>query len=392
MSKLKNIRQAKLKNKRVLMRVDLNISFTDSKIDRNEIYRIEAAMPTLRYLIRNRAKIILVTHLGRPDGKVAEELRLDLVAKELGKLLKKKIHKLNSAIGREAQRAVAGMRPSDIIMLENIRFYPEDEKNSPKLAKELASLGDVFVNDAFAVSHRSHASVVGIARYLPSYAGFLLKKEVEELDKILHHPKRPLAVIIGGAKVSTKIKVIEKFLEKADKLFLGGALVNTVFAAKGISMGKSFVEKEMFKVVDRTNLDNPKLVLPTDLVCQNSEVSVKSINAVQENESVFDIGPRSTELFLESIKTAKMIVWNGPLGMIEKKPFDRASEIIAKAIAQHPAYSVVGGGDTVAFIKKLGLEKKFNYVSTGGGAMLDYLVNETLPGIEALKRCKRFGK
>ena len=278
------------------------------------------------------------------------------------------------------------MQVGDIIMLENIRFYPEEEKNSLKFAKELAKLGDVFVNDAFAVSHRKQASVIGIAKYLPSVAGFLLQKEVKELNNALHKPKHPLVIIIGGAKVSTKIKVIEKFLEKADKVLIGGALPNTIFAACGINMGKSFIEKEMFGVVKKLDLDNPKLQLPNDFVCQNAEIVVRGINAVKENESVLDIGPRSAGLFLESIQKAKMIIWNGPLGLIEKKPFDKSSEIIAKAIVQSKAYSIIGGGDTIAFIRKLGLENKFSYVSTGGGAMLDYLANETLPGIKALEK------
>jgi phosphoglycerate kinase len=278
------------------------------------------------------------------------------------------------------------MKPGEIVMLENIRFYPEEEKNSPKFAKELSKLGDIFINEAFAVSHRKHTSIIGITKYLSSIAGPLFQQEIKELNKVLHKPERPLVVIIGGAKVATKIKVIEKFLKKADKLIIAGALPNTIFAARDINVGQSFVEKDMFKVVEKLDLENPKLQLPVDFVCQNSEIVVRGINAVKENESILDMGPKTVKLFLESIKDAKTIVWNGPLGLIEKKPFDKASEILAKAIAQSRAYSIVGGGDTAAFIRKLGLEKKFNYVSTGGGAMLEYLANETLPGIEALNK------
>ncbi len=368
------------------MRVDFNVPFAGTKIDRNEAWRIEATLPTLKYLIKEKAKVILITHLGRPKGRIVKNLRLDPIIKELEKLLRRKVQKLDSAVGKEVQRAVGKMKPSEIVMLENIRFYPEEEKNSPKFAKQLAKLGDIFINEAFAVSHRKHASIIGLPKLLPAASGFLFKKELEELSKVSCKPKRPLVVIIGGVKVATKIKVIEKFLQKADRLLLGGALVNTIFAAKGVELGNSFVEKNMFKVVKKLDLENPKFQLPIDFVCQNFEISLRSVNAVKENESVFDLGPKTVELFCQSIMDAKMIAWNGPLGLVEKEPFDRASEAIAKAITQSKAYSIIGGGDIAAFIKKLGLEKKFSYVSTGGGAMLEYLANETLPGIEALKK------
>ncbi len=389
--KLKTIKDINFKNKRVLMRVDFNVPLEKKK----KIAKIKAAIPTLKYLIKQKSKIILISHLNRPKGKIIEELRLDSIAKKLKKLLRKEVQKLDSIIGKKVEQVVEKMKPGEIVMLENIRFYPEEEKNSPKFAKELSKLGDVFINEAFAVSHRKHASIISITKYLPSVAGPLFQQEIKELNKILHKPERPLVVVIGGAKVATKIKVIEKFLKRADKLIIAGALPNTIFAARDINMGQSFVEKNMFKVVEKLDLESPKLQLPVDFVCQNSEIVVRGINAVKENESILDMGPKTIKLFLESIKDAKTIVWNGPLGVVEKKPFDRASEILAKAIAQSRAYSIVGGGDTAAFIKKLGLEKKFNYVSTGGGAMLEYLANGTLPGIEALNKkieCKSNGK
>lgn len=364
------------------MRVDFNIPLKEKE----RLAKIKVVIPTLQYLIKQKSKIILMSHLGRPDGKIKKNLSLEPIAKELGKLLRKKVKKLDKAIGKEVEEAVAVMKPGDIIMLENIRFYPEEEKNSLKFAKQLAKLGDIFVNEAFAVSHRKHASVFGITKYLPSVAGFLFEREVRELDGVLHKPKHSLMVIIGGAKVETKIKVIEKFLKKADKVLIGGALPNTIFAAKGVEMGRSLIEKDVFRIVEKLDLENPKLLLPIDFICQNAELSLRTINGVKETESALDIGPRTVELFLESLRNAKMIVWNGPMGLIEKEPFDKASEAIAKAIIQSKAYSIIGGGDTVAFINKLGLEKKFNYVSTGGGAMLEYFANETLPGIEALKK------
>jgi len=389
MFKFKTIKDINVKNKHVLVRVDFNVPLNHTKISKNGLWKIESVLPTLNYLIEKKAKIILITHLGRPNGKIVKNLRLNLIKLKLEKLLKKKVWKLDNVVGKKVQEAVGEMKPADIIMLENIRFYPEEEKNSPKFIKELAKLGDIFVNEAFAVSHRKHASIVGIPKYLPSVVGLLFHKEIKGLDKVLYKPKRPFVVIIGGLKVSTKIKVIEKFLKKADKLLLGSALSDTIFAANGMELGKSFIEKDMFKVVRKLDLENPKLLLPVDFVCQNLETSLKSINAVKKDESVFDVGAKTIELFCESIREAKTIIWNGPLGLIEKKPFDRASEILAKAITQTKAHSIVGGGDTVAFIKKLGLDKKFNYVSTGGGAMLEYLANETLPGIEALKKSEK---
>ena len=373
MPKIKTLKNINVKNKRVLMRVDFNVPLREKE----KLSKVEATMPTLKYLIKQKAKIILMSHLGRPDGKIKKNLSLEPIAKELEKLLKKKI--------LFSKNRIKEMKSGDIVMLENIRFNPGEEKNSPKFARELAALGDVYINEAFA-SLQGHVSTIGLPKLLPSAIGFLFEKEIKELDRILHKPKHPLMIIIGGVKVETKIKVIEKFLEKADKVLVGGALPNTIFAAKGIEMGRSFIEKDMFKVVEKLDLENPKLLLAVDFICQNSEIVTRGINAIKANEAVLDMGPRTMEMFCQSIKKAKMIVWNGPLGLVEKKPFDRASEILAKAIVKSRAYTIVGGGDTVAFVRKLGLEKKYSYISTGGGAMLEYLANETLPGIEALKK------
>lgn len=391
MFKFKTLKDINVKNKRVLVRVDFNLSLDDDgKI--TDDFRIKEALSTIEYLLKKGTKVILMSHLGDPEGKFVKKLKTDVIQNRLLEYLDYSIVKAKDCIGKEIEDWTKEMQPGEILLLENLRFHHEEEANDIKFAKSLAKLGDIYVNEAFGVSHRKHASIVGVPKFLPSVAGFCLQKEVEELSRVLFEPKRPLVVIIGGAKVSTKIKVIEKFLKKADKLLLGGALINTVFAAKGFSLGKSFIEKNVFEIVEKLNLENPKIQLPNDFVCQNSEISVRGINAVKENESVFDIGPQSVELFLESIREAKTIVWNGPLGLIEKKPFNKGTEAIAKAIIKSRAYSIVGGGDTVVFIRKLGLEKKFKYVSTGGGAMLDYLAHETLPGIEALKKCKKFGK
>ncbi len=387
MSKLKTLKDINVKNKRVLMRVDFNVVL-DEKGNIVDDFRIKEAIPTVDYLLKKGAKVILMSHLGDPEGKFVKKLKMDVIQNRLMECLDYSIVKAEDCMGQKIEDWTFEMQPGEILLLENLRFHEEEKANDIKFAKSLARLGDIYVNEAFGESHRKYASIVGVPKFLPAIAGFLFQKEIEELNKVLFNSEHPLVIIIGGAKVSTKIKVVEKFLEKADKLLLGGALVNTIFAAKGINVGRSFIEKDMFSVVEKLNLENSKLSLPVDFATwselDSGQVQTRGINAVEKNESVFDIGPKSAGLFSEIIKEAKTIVWNGPLGMIEKKPFDKGSEIIARAIVESGAYSIVGGGDAVRFIRGLGLENKFSYVSTGGGAMLDYLANETLPGIEAL--------
>lgn len=387
MSEFKTLKQVDLKNKRALVRADLNVPLgEDGEIDRTERWRIETVVPTLKYLIKQKAKIILISHLGRPSGRKVKKLSLKPIAKELEKLLKKKIIFSEKITGWDVEKKIERMKFGDILMLENIRFYSGEERNSPQLAKNLAKLGDIFINEAFASSHREHASIVGVPEYLPSAAGFLFEKEIEELDRVLKNPKHPLVAIVGGAKISTKIKIINKFLRVADRLLIGGALANTIFAAQGIFMGDSLVERKAFKDVKKVNLKNPKLFLPIDLVSWNGKrVFYREINEIEKREKVLDIGPKTIDLFSDLVKKARMIIWNGPLGFYTQKPFDRSSREIVEAIAQSKAYSVAGGGDTAAFLKEIKKERVFNYLSTGGGAMLDYLANETLPGIEALE-------
>ncbi len=387
--KLKTLKDANVKNKRVLMRVDFNVSL-DDKGNIADDFRIKEAVPTIEYLVKKGAKIILMSHLGEPGGRVENRFKMDVIQDRLLEYLDYSIVKAKDCIGKEIEDWTKQMQPGEILLLENLRFHKEEEENDLEFAKSLAKLGDIYVNEAFGASHRNHASVVGVPKYLPAFTGFLLQKEIEELDKILFEPKHPFFIIIGGAKVSTKIKVIEKFLDKADKLLLGGAIVNTVFASQGINLGKSLIEEKMFNVVDRLDLAGGKIQLPVDFVTwaelDLEQAQVRGVNDVKENESVFDIGPETIKLFSKLIQEAKMIVWNGPLGLVEKEPFNKGSEAIAKAVTESRAYSIVGGGDMVAFIRHMGLEKNFSYVSTGGGAMLDYLAEGTLPGIEALKK------
>ena len=392
MPKLRILKDIKLKNQRALVRVDY-----DLPLDENgrivDDFRLKKSLPTLKYLIKQKTKIILISHLGRPDGRKIKKFSLEPAAKRLGKILKKKIRFSKEIIGWSVKKQIEMMNFGDILMLENIRFNSGEEKNSSKLAEELAEFGDVFVNEAFAVSHREHASIVGIPQYLPSAIGFCFGKEIKELNKILFKPKRPLVAIIGGAKISTKIKVINKFLNIADYVLIGGALANTIFAKQGLDMGDSIIDGGAFGDIEKINLRNLKLFLPIDLKIWNkNRMYHKDVSNLFEKEKALDIGPKTVDLFSDLIRKSKMVIWNGPMGLTEQKPFDEASKSIVAAISQSETYSVVGGGDTIAFIKSIKKERIFNHLSTGGGAMLDYLADETLSGIEAIEQCKRFGK
>jgi len=386
MPEFKTLKQLDVKNKRALMRVDFNIPLgEDRKIDKSERWRIEAVLPTIKYLIKQNSKIILISHLGRPNGKRIAKLSLQPVADELSRLLNKKIL-FSEGFDSFVKEKVSDMNFGDILMLENIRFNSGEENNSSKFAKKLSDLGDIFINESFATSHRKHASIVSLPEYLSSAAGFLFEKEINELNKILKAPRRPLVAIIGGAKISTKIKVINKFLNLADEVVIGGALANTIFAAQGIFIGDSVIEKSAFSEVKKINLEHPKLFLPNDLgvYSKDGKVFYREIDEVKEKEKALDIGPKSVNLFCNAIKKSKMVIWNGPLGLMTQKPFDKSSIEITKAIEKSKAYSVVGGGDTTAFLRDIKKDKIFNHFSTGGGAMLDYIANETLPGLVAL--------
>ncbi|MEI6627462.1 MAG: phosphoglycerate kinase [bacterium] len=388
--KIKSIKQVKnWKGKRVLIRVDFNVPLTkDGKVGKSEDYRIVKTLPTLKFLAKKGAKLILMAHLGRPDSKVVEDLRLTPVVKRLSNLLKKKVKKSSVIIGEETNRLIAKMKNGDILMLENIRFDAREEQADQEFAKQLASLADIYVNDAFAVDHRAQASVSTIQEFLPSYAGLLLESEVVNLSKALYKPKKPMVAIIGGAKISTKIKVIKNFLKVASKILLGGALANTVLLIKGVSVGKSLVEKDMEEEIKNIELTENKLVVPVDgLMAKSFKSSHGRLGAlakVKENEIILDIGPDTIQLYASIIKQAKMIVWNGPMGLIENPTFTKGTEAIIKLLAKAKGEKIVGGGETVQMIRKMGLEKKFNFISTGGGAMLEFLEGKELPGLSKL--------
>jgi len=392
MPKLKTLKKINVKNKRALVCANFDVPINE-KGEILDNFKIKESLPTIEYLIKQKAKIILISYVGRPGGKRIKKLSLKPIVDELSRLLKRKIIFSKDVLGKEVERMIKKMFFGDVLLLENIRFWKEEEQNSRKFAEELAKLGDVYINEAFANSHREDASIVGIPKFLPSVVGFCFEKEIKELNKILVKPERPLVAIIGGAKISTKIRIINKFLNLADYVLIGGALANTIFAKQRIDMGDSVIDKEAFEDIERINLRNPKLFLPVDLgIWNKNRVYYKDVSDLFEKERALDIGPKTVNLFCDLINKAKMVVWNGPLGLVEQKPFDMASKAIIRAIAQSDTYSIVGGGDTVGFIRSIKKENAFNHLSTGGGAMLDYLANETLSGLEAIIECKRFGK
>ena len=386
MPNIKTLKDVELKNKRALVRVNFDVPL-DENGNIEDDFRIRESLSTIEYLIKNKCRIILISHLGRPDGKKMKKYSLRPIARRLGELIKKEIVFTGKNFGKQFEKISETMQPGSILMLENLRFDTREEKNSAEFALELSKLGDIFINEAFSSCHREHASIVGIPNYLPSIAGFCLEKEIKELNKVLFHPRKPLVAIIGGAKISTKIKVINKFLHIADRVLIGGALANTIFAKQGLDMANSTIDKESFSDIDKINLKNPKLFLPIDLgIWDGEKTHYRELGNLKKGEKALDIGLKTIDLFTSLIKGAKTIIWNGPLGLTAQKPFDAGSVEAIRAIRESRAYSVVGGGDTIAFVNEIKKEKVFSYLSTGGGAMLDYLANETLPGVEALEQ------
>jgi len=388
----KTIQDVDLKDKRVLIRVDFNVPL-DEKLNITDDIRIRSAIPTIEYAIEKGAKVVLMSHLGRPDGQVNEMMRLKPVAERLEGLLGKKVLALQDCIGDEVAKAVSIMKNGDIILLENLRFHPEEEKNDPAFAKKLASLGDIFVNDAFGTAHRAHASTEGVTHYLPSVAGFLLEKEIQYLGNVMDDPKRPFIAILGGAKVKDKIKVIDNLLNKVDALLIGGGMAYTFLKAKGITIGSSKFDKDGFETakaaLDRAAKKDIPILLPVDHIIADKFDANANTKLVGENIPDgwigLDIGPKTIKLFEDTLKTAKTIVWNGPLGVFEMDKFAEGTEEVAKFIAGLKAVtSVIGGGDTAAAMSKFKVDGKMTHISTGGGASLEYLEGRGLPGIDAL--------
>ncbi len=418
---MRTVKELNLKGKRVLLRCDFDVPLTETG-DVSDDFRIQRALPTIEYLIKKGAKVILVAHLGRPNGKVVEGMRLTPVQDKLMEYLDLSITKAPDCIGPEVENFVSEMQEGEVLLLENLRFHKEEEDNDENFARKLARFADFYINDAFASSHRGNASITLLPKYLPSAAGLLLEKEMKVLSRVLENPWRPLVVIIGGVKIDSKIAVIEKFLEQADHLLLGGQIANTILIAKGITVGKQFLETEILKRLEKVDITNQKLHLPVDgLIALENRFAERSsshdrakhrardeqssatasakasateeylrtggVGSVKKEESVFDIGPETIKVFSEVIKSAKMILWSGPLGMFEEKKFERGTKDIAESITRnHPAFKVAGGGDTTSALNKFGLLDKFDHVSTGGGAMLEFVSGKRLPGLDALNK------
>jgi len=387
----KTVRDIEITGKRVLVRVDFNVPIENGKV--TDDTRIKEALPTIRYLRENKAKIILISHLGRPKGKINEKYRLTPVAQRLQELLGVTVLKIDDCLGDKPAAAVKAMQPGEVILLENVRFYPEEEKNDPAFAQKLSLLADVYVNDAFGAVHRAHASTEGVAHFLPAVMGFLMEKEVKALTKILTVPERPFAAILGGVKVSDKIGVVKNLLGKVDVLLVGGGLANTFLKAQGYEVGKSPVEEDKIKTAGEifalAKSRGVKIILPVDVVVVSEGEAADKIKIVKVDEipadgQIFDLGPESIKIFKEVLQGAKTVFWNGPLGVFEQKVFAEGTLAIARAIAEDNLTSVVGGGDTLAAVSKAGVAQKITHLSTGGGASLEFLEGKVLPGLAAL--------
>jgi len=387
----KTIKDVPIKGKRVLMRVDFNVPLNKGlKIEDDT--RITAALPTIKYAVDNGARLILMSHLGRPKG-ADDSLRMDPVAKRLSELLGKKVTKLNDCIGDEVQKAVSGMKDGDVVLLENLRFHVEEEKNDTNFAKELASLGEIYVNDAFGTAHRAHASTEGVTKYIKiCVAGFLLAKEMEYFDKALSNPPKPFVAILGGAKISDKIMVIENLMKKVDAILIGGGMAYTFLKAHGMEIGSSKLEADKIDVAKsimrKAKQLGVKLILPVDHLIADKVDAVSNTrvvtDVVPQGWMAVDIGPKTVDEFKKELRNAKMIIWNGPLGVFEITKFSRGTEDVARFIAGLKAISIIGGGDTAAAIARFGLEHAMTHISTGGGASLEYMEGKVLPGVAAL--------
>lgn len=387
----KSVKHIDVKGKKVFVRVDFNVPLDNGKI--TDDTRIRSTLPTIEYLMEQGAKIILASHLGRPKGQVVEELRLNPVAKRLSELIGKPVVKVDEAIGEEVKRQVEQLKDGDVLLLENVRFYPGEEKNDPEFAKALAELAEVYVNDAFGAAHRAHASTEGIARHLPAVSGLLMEKELEVLGKALNNPERPFTAIIGGAKVKDKIGVIENLLNIADNILIGGGLSYTFLKAQGYEIGKSLVDDEKLDLalgfIEKAKEKGVRFFLPEDIVVTdefsaNANTKVVDIDQIPADWEGIDIGPKTREKYTEVIKSSKLVVWNGPMGVFEIEPFSHGTHAIARACAETEAYTVLGGGDSAAAVEKFNLADRMDHISTGGGASLEFMEGKALPGIVAL--------
>lgn len=385
----KMLEDIQVMGKKVLVREDLNVPIKDGKV--SDDTRIKAALPTITYLLENGAAVILMSHLGRPGGEKKEEFSLKPVADYLAGILDAKVSFVEDCVGEIATQAASSLKPGEVLVLENTRFHPGEKGNDPEFSKKLASLADVFVNDAFGTSHRAHASNVGVSKLLPTVAGFLIEKEIRYLGNVIDQPERPFTAILGGAKVSGKIDVINNLLKKVDHILIGGGMANTFFAAQGIDMGNSLVEEDALELAqDLMSKAGPKLVLPVDLMigdrfADDANHKIISIENIPEGWMALDIGPATIDLFKDRINQSKTVVWNGPMGVFEFPAFANGTFGLAKVVSESGALTIIGGGDSAAAINQAGLEEKITHISTGGGASLKMLEGALLPGLEAIQ-------
>ena len=398
MSTLKTINDIEnIKGKKVVVRADLNVPTEGTTITDNS--RIERFAPTAKLLSDKGAKVIIITHFGRPKGKKSPEFSVKFMIESLSKAIGKPVKFIDDTIGEKVENAISSMNDGDIILLENVRFYAEEEANDSEFSKKLASLGDVYVNDAFSTAHRAHASTEGITKFLPSYAGLLMEEEINALTKALENPAHPAIAIVGGSKVSTKLAVLENITKKVDALVIGGAMANTFLLAQGHNIGASMAEPDMtdtaLKIIDEAKKNGCEIILPID-VCvakefkANAENKFVGIDDVDGDWKIFDVGPETSKMLDEKFKTARTVLWNGPLGVFELVPFDRGTNELAKTVAKltkdGQLISVAGGGDTVSALNNAGVESDFSYISTAGGAFLEWLEGKELPAIPPLKK------
>ena len=389
----KTIRDIDLKGKKVLVRCDFNVPMDENQ-NITDNRRIVAAIPTIKYLLENNCAIILCSHLGRPKGEFKPEFSLKPVAKELSRLLDIDVKMAKDVIGEDAKKLASNLQQGEIMLLENVRFHREETDNDENFAKELASLAEIFVNDAFGAAHRAHASTAGVAKFLPAVSGFLIEKELNFLGNAITNPERPFVAILGGAKVSDKIGVIDSLLEKVDTLMIGGGMAYTFFKAQGYNVGNSICEEDKLdlakEAMEKAKAKGVKLLLPIDTKIgkefkPDTESKTVAWTEIPDGWEGFDIGEKTIEMFAEELKTAKPVIWNGPLGLFEFDQFAIGTNAIAKILADLDATTIIGGGDSAAAVEKIGLSDKMTHISTGGGASLEFLEGKKLPGIEALQ-------
>ena len=387
------VEDIEVNDRRVILRVDFNVPLDEKTGEITDDSRIQASLPTIKYLIEHGARVILLSHMGRPKGKVVEGLRLAVAAERLSQILGQPVSAASDCAGSEVEKAVADLKNGDVILLENLRFHSGEEDGDASFAKALARLGDIFVNDAFGTSHRAHASIVGITHHLPAVAGFLMEKELKNLSGILENPVHPFASLLGGAKISDKVGVLENIMSKVDLLLIGGGMAATFLKAKSFEIGRSLIEPDMLetatRLMEKADKEKTRLLLPGDVVVADelsgeSETAIVPVENIPRYKKIVDIGPRTIDSFSKELQNCKTVFWNGPLGIYEIPGFARGTQELAKLLAGLEATTVIGGGSTAEAVNEMGLTNKMTFVSTGGGASLEFLGGETLPGVAAL--------